>query len=235
MASAIGSIQQSFDEIGKLFGIAQGIWAGYAAINVDPGDLRPPPAQTALEHLAVDEEALRRIGLIRARTHLMVGVIDKQIAGAELLLKDLNLWDRFEPIEATLRDLQTQAEQSRRRQQNETNPDTPEAQDRLAQETRRQAELRVQLVKILRALHLSSAALSAGDAVVHMGCNQESFERRLAAVQHTAVESHVHELTLKAASDRLALYWKAGIKPSELANLLFNLTTAVTLPVIANK
>ncbi len=202
---ALQSIQNSFADISRLYGsVLQGIVASEWAVSVDPSALRPPREKTDLELLAADEEYFRRLGLIRARTYVLIGQIHRSIKSAKLLLVNAGVWDSYGTIEGSIIALGSPND-------------------------------RVRLENILKALHISAKALSIGAGVVHTACLQESFERRLLAIQHTAVESHLYEQTLQAAAKRLAIYWKAGIKPADLAQMLFNLASAASLPVLAGK
>ncbi len=44
-----------------------------------------------------------------------------------------------------------------------------------------------------------------------------------------------YEQILNGAATRLALYYKGGIKPGQIAQLLYNLSGLVSLPVLAAK
>jgi hypothetical protein len=205
-SKALSSIQKSLDQILQLYGIVKAIWAGEDAVKVDPTSLRPPREKTDLALLAMDEAHFKRLGMLRARTQLLVKATNQHLQSVKTHLIDLKLWDSDLRIEETLRSLQQPADSNRDN-----------------------------LEEVIKVLHLTAAAMSSGQAIVDLGCNMESFENRTWQLQRASVESQVYDATLQAAAQRLAAYWKVGIKPDQLAQLVFNLTSAVTLPVIANK
>ena len=81
-----------------------------------------------------------------------------------------------------------------------------------------------------------AAAVAAQQAIsARLADLRTTIEVRRYAIQQSAVNAGVYEQTARAASDRLAIYWKAGIRPRDVAELMLHLSTAVSLPVIAVK
>jgi len=94
---------------------------------------------------------------------------------------------------------------------------------------------REKLRMLLRALHEAAAAVAQVDASGRLARLRETDEHRRYSIRRSAVNSSEYEQTIQAAVQRLALYWKTGIKPADLAQLIFYITNTVTIPVIAAK
>jgi hypothetical protein len=88
---------------------------------------------------------------------------------------------------------------------------------------------------ILDALHEAAAAVASEDAAGRLAALRLSDEERRYSIGRSAVNSSVYDQTILAASQRLALYWKSGMKPSELAQLVFYITNTAGVSVIAAK
>ena len=98
-----------------------------------------------------------------------------------------------------------------------------------------QAHDRERLQLLLRGLHEAAAAVAQMDASGRLANLRESDEERRYSIRRSSVNSSTYDLTIQAAAQRLALYWKSGVKPSDLAQLIFYLTNTVAVPVIATK
>lgn len=92
---------------------------------------------------------------------------------------------------------------------------------------------RDRLTGLLDALHEAEAALAQEDLPAKLGLIRESDEARRYSIRRSAVNSSTYDLTIQAASQRLAIYWKSGIKPTDVAALLFYVANTVAVPVIA--
>ncbi len=64
---------------------------------------------------------------------------------------------------------------------------------------------------------------------------RNTLEERRYNLERRAIIAGDSEQMVQAASARLAAYWKSGLKPKDVADLLFDLAGAVSLPVIAAK
>ena len=81
----------------------------------------------------------------------------------------------------------------------------------------------------------AAAALGASDTVTRLEITREGQEERLYSIQRSAVNSSTYDQTIQAAMQRLAIYYKGGIKTSDLAGLIFFITNSAAVPVIAAK
>jgi len=94
---------------------------------------------------------------------------------------------------------------------------------------------RDQLTLLAMGLHEAAAAAAQNAAACRLAALRASDEERRYSIRTSAIHASTYDETIQAALGRLALYYKAGIKPAELAQFIFNLAGAVSLPVIAAK
>lgn len=92
---------------------------------------------------------------------------------------------------------------------------------------------RQQLVALLGALHEAAAAVAEEDAAGRLATLRLSDEEHRYSIRRSALNSSIYDQTIQAASQRLALYWKSGIKPSELAQLIFYVANTAGVSAIA--
>jgi hypothetical protein len=98
-----------------------------------------------------------------------------------------------------------------------------------------QAGNRTQLELVMYVLHQAAAVAAQQETSAALADLRRSIEERRYSIQRSAVYAGEYEQTVRAAADRLALYWKSGLKPKEVADLLYNLSGAVSLPALALK
>src|SRR5262249_52109613 len=67
LSKALNQIGDGLDEMLSLYNAVKNIWDGYKAISVEPSSLRPPQEQIDLELLAIEQDHVKTISLIRAR------------------------------------------------------------------------------------------------------------------------------------------------------------------------
>ena len=204
VSNALDDIGKGMDEMLGLYNAVKGIVAGYQAVAVDPASLRPPQAQTDLQLLALEQDNLKTILLIRARAKIESAVtlghiesVLSKIADDRSLVNDLKVETSL--VEAA------------------------------------KAHQRDRLVGLLDILYEAEAALAEEDVPAKLAAIRETDEARRYSIRRSAVNSSTYDLTINAASQRLAMYWKSGIKPTDVAALLFYLTNTVAVPVIAAK
>lgn len=94
---------------------------------------------------------------------------------------------------------------------------------------------RQRLRKILDALHEAAAAVASEDAAGRLATLRLSDEERRYSIRRSAVNSSVYDQTIQTATQRLALYWKSGMKPTELAQLILSIANTAGVSVIAAK
>ena len=92
---------------------------------------------------------------------------------------------------------------------------------------------REQLRNMLLGLLEAAAAIAANDAAPRLELTREGQEERRHSIRRSAVNSSTYDQMIQAAVQRLATYYKGGVKPSDLAALIFFLSNSVAIPAIA--
>jgi len=83
---ALDAVGDGLDQVLAIYHAIEGIWRGQKAVSVDPISLRPPPEQTDLQLLAVEQDHLKVLARIEARKQLEVGAA---LAGVDTALARL--------------------------------------------------------------------------------------------------------------------------------------------------
>jgi hypothetical protein len=210
IGKALTSIEEGLDQVLALYKAIESIWRGQQAVSVDPASLRPPPQQIELQLLEVEQAHLKTVARITARMHLEVGVAlsGVQTAGA-----------RLEPVLARV----SKSLGPSPRPIEATLREAAASHDRQA------------LLEQWLALHEAASAIAQLDAAEALAAFRLSDEARRYSIRRSAVNISTYDLTIQAAVQRLALYWKGGIKPTELAQFVFYVTNSIALPAIAIK
>lgn len=211
---SLGEIQTALTEIQKWATIVQAIWIGYQAIEQPPAQLLPLHEQLDLSLILIEQERLKRQGLIYARYHLdAAGVLEKLDLAQRLFcgvdprtskprpMESCDVFRSTETIDATLA--------------KETDPE--------------------RLKNLLAGLYETAAAFSQGDLGVKLCSLREGAADRDAGILRASVTAKATEKATEEATQRLALYYKSGIKPSELAALLFSVAGGIAAPIAAAK
>jgi hypothetical protein len=206
VSKALGQISDGLDEVLALYQAIAGIWKGYKAISVDPASLRPPQEELDLRLLAVEQDHLKTVARIGARRDMDTGLALRHVEAALGRMTGANLMSSTARIEDTLR---TQA----------ANPDPG----------------RESLRTTLDLLHEAAAAVAEEDAAGRLAELRLSDEERRLSILRSAVNGSAYDQTIQAAAQRLALYWKSGVKPADIAQLAFYLTNTIAIPAIALK
>jgi hypothetical protein len=84
-------------------------------------------------------------------------------------------------------------------------------------------------------LHNAAAGIAQMDIAERLAELRRADELRRYSIRRSAVGAGTYDVTIRAAVDRLAAYWKRGVKPTELAQFIFYVTNTVALPWIAAK
>ena len=92
-------------------------------------------------------------------------------------------------------------------------------------------KLNLMLLGLLEA----AAAVASNDTTARLEITREGQEERLYSIRRSAVNASTYDQTIQAAVQRLAIYYKGGIKTSDLASLLFYISNSVAVPAIATK
>lgn len=210
VANALAAIEEGLDQILGLYKAIASIWRGQQAVSADPASLRPPPQQIELQLLAVEQAHLKSIARINARKELEVGVALSAVETAMLrvgivLKQDSKIFGQ--------------------------SPRPIEGTLREAAASHNRQALREQW----EALHDTASAIAQLDGANSLATLRLSDEARRYSIRRSTVNISTYDLTIQAAAQRLALYWKGGIKPTELAQFVYYVTNSIALPVIAIK
>lgn len=217
---AANEVIATLEQIQKMHAAVKSIFAAHAGVSVPAASLRPDPRVTELEYLRVEEAHLKRAGLLRARRALDVGELKGLIEQTRAHLSTLRLsgkpLDVTAEIEQTLRRLIAEAVVT------DAGGPTPAV---------RRGGLEFALYVLHRAGAVAAQHQTAGD----FARLRDSLELRRYSLESAAVDARTYELTVRAAVDRLAVYWKSGLKARDVADFLFHLSSAVSLPIIASR
>ena len=132
-------------------------------------------------------------------------------------------------IEATLRQFVGLARESQAAA--DRNSDQPSAQ-RIKQFTDAEGE-RKKVRYVLESLYLSAAVASRGDLPVRLAESRMAQEEHRYAIRCNAIVAQSYERIVGSGVERLALYYKGGVKPEVLAQLVQSMATLGLIPVVA--
>jgi hypothetical protein len=213
---ALDAIGEGLDQLILVYHTVRDIWVGQKAVSVDPASLRPLQEQLDLRLLAVETDYLKARARIEARRYLEVNAALNQVqTGLEKLRRQPTVNEKGEPEKTFLID------------------STEEIETTLRNATR--DAKRDRLTGLLQVLHDTAAAVAQMDAAGVLAQFRTDDERRRNSIRISTVNASTYDSTIQAAVGRLALYWKAGVKPADLAQLAFYLTNTVAIPAIAFK
>jgi hypothetical protein len=155
----------------------------------------------------VEQDHLRFVAAIEARKQIEVGEALDRIVTATNGIRDAGVAGSTDRIETTLK-----------------------ATAKLGTFEGR-ALLRTQVLLLLD----TAAGAAQVDAADRLAAIRLADEERRYSIRRTAVSARTYDLAIHAAVQRLAQYWKGGIKPTELAQFIFYVTNSFALPAIAIK
>ncbi len=81
---------------------------------------------------------------------------------------------------------------------------------------------------IMLLLYTATTIVSRVPASVRLADLRLVHEEHRYAIKQRIVQAHAYELMLSAGADRLALFYKGGIKPAQLAQLIYNVANVAT-------
>ena len=215
---ALNEILASLEQVQRLHAAIKGILIGHAAVRVSVAALRPDPLQTELELLAVEEEHLNRLGLIRARQRLEVGDLKRLLETTKQRVAMVAGPTPDAEIEDSLRSMVRLAQ---------TEPTGGPIQT--------PGQRRERLEFAIFVLHGAAALAAQHATAADIALLRRSLEERRYSIRRSGVAAGTYEATVRAAAQRLALYWKSGLRPKDVSDFLFHLSGAVSLPIIAAK
>ena len=88
-------------------------------------------------------------------------------------------------------------------------------------------------IHLIMALHLAAAGAASNALPTDIEVLENTIADRRAAVRRDAVYNGAYEQALQAAGQRLSAYYGSGIKPTDIAALLYYLSGIVSLPKLA--
>ncbi|MDQ2945516.1 MAG: hypothetical protein M3Y27_06165 [Acidobacteriota bacterium] len=92
---------------------------------------------------------------------------------------------------------------------------------------------RTDRINAITSLHIATAGAVANQTPFGVQALRESLAERRYALRRDAIYNGAYETALQAAGQRLAAYYGAGVKPTQVAALLYYLSGIVTLPKLA--
>ena len=118
-----------------------------------------------------------------------------------------------------------------------TKPDAnvARAEARIEDTLRATAGNRQRMRALLDALHAVAAAAAQMEAANKLAEIRLADEARRFSIRRSAVHAGVYEAAIRTAADRLAAYWKRGLKPGELAQFAAWLANTAALVEVARK
>jgi hypothetical protein len=207
------SIQKVIDglkELNTLIGTVRTIWSSARAVSVDPRSLAPSIEETELAVLAVETQYLKELTLLRARQQL-----------------------DYAEVRSILNQLQKEIEDANLRVNNQIRGDLAELVAQMSSCPDNYDQLRQRIRARVHILYLAASASAQNSIAADIEAVRETLAWRRYQIRTTAVYNGAYETAIQVASDRLAAYYGAGLKPSQIAQLLHDLAAAVSLPKIA--
>ncbi|MBL8232615.1 MAG: hypothetical protein JNL98_29220, partial [Bryobacterales bacterium] len=95
------------------------------------------------------------------------------------------------------------------------------------------ADPKTAIENVLDTLVQAAATAAHQDSSERMWGTREAIEYARFQIRRNAVYNGSYESTLQAATQRLAAYYSSGLKPSQIARLIYELSTAFALPYLA--
>lgn len=202
---ALADIQKGIQEVRELAATVESIIDSWNGVKVDPSSLAPSPEKIALELLERESEYIKTLTALRVRRYMEVA-------------ETRNLLRRFDAELARCRFSAAEF----------NTPITEDLARFMGNEGMRD-DLEERLLTLLIATQI--AARQTGGQT--MNDVRESIEYRRYRVSVNRVYNGSYETALEAAAGRLAAYYASGLKPTQLAQFVYQLGTAVALPYVA--
>lgn len=202
---ALADIQKGIQEVRELAATVESIIDSWNGVKVDPSSLAPSPEKIALELLERESEYIKTLTALRVRRYMEVA-------------ETRNLLRRFDTELARCRFSAA-----------ELNTSITEDLARFMGNEGMRDDLEQRLLTLLMASQI--AARQTGGQT--MNDVRESIEYRRYRVSVNRVYNGSYETALQAAAGRLAAYYASGLKPTQLAQFVYQLGTAVALPYVA--
>lgn len=214
-SQAIEHIKNALDTAKSLYDSFADMFAARKATQGKLPSLNAAKKATELHLLNLEVQHLQWTAQNSSRENAESTLVLALVDAARNKLAKANLTASDEPIDTTLERLAQTAANG----------------GDLKSRTAARADLSILLV----ALHEAAAARAQTGLPKQLADLRETREVYRYSILRSAEQVKTTEALIQGAASRLALYYKGGIKPAQLAQLLYNLSGLVSLPVIASK
>ena len=201
---ALADLKQGVEQINILATTVRGIAKAAAAVRVDPHSLAPSPVAIQMQLLATETDYIKTVSVIRARRSLDKRDVLEMIREYRLRFAGIGVPLTNVRIDDTLRDRAA--------------PGTTDA--------------KVRVEETLEPLLLAAAIAARQDSSERIWGMREAIETRRWQIRRSAIYDGSYEATLVAASQRLAAYYASGLKPTQIAQFIFQLGNAFAIPYL---
>ena len=213
-SAAIASVKTGLDTAKTIYDAFTTAFEARKAVQDQLAKLATSPQADQLKLLLLEMKHLQWVAQNEARRDLEKGTVIALADAARFKLATFKLTDSTEPIEVTLETLATKAR-----------TDSGSA----------GVDARRELGSLLLALHEAAAARAQGDLPQRLFELRDTLEEARYSILQSGARVSGAEALIQNAVARLALYYQGGIKPAQIAQLLYNLSGMVSLPLIATK
>lgn len=201
---ALDQIKTGVEEVTALVGSVAEILRTQKLVEVDPASLAPSRQRIQIQLLALEAEYLKTLTALRAMRELDKASVQTLIDNYRRSFNQLKITNPNEFVEDTLSTRNGGAS----------------------------TEAKYALEEVLDVLVMAAAIASYQDASERMWGTREAIEYARFQIRKNAAYNGSYESTLQAATQRLAAYYSSGLKPSQIARLIYELGTAFSLPYL---
>lgn len=220
-SQTIEHIKNALDTAKSLYDSFAGVFAARSTTEGKLPTLDAAQKTTELHLLNLEVQHLQWTAQNSSREKAESAVVLALVDSARNKLARANLSNSEEPIETTLERLAQTAAGKGEKAAEKEEPARTEARNKLS--------------ILLVALHEAAAARSQAGLPKQLADLRDTREVYRYSILRSAEQVKATEALIQGAATQLALYYKGGIKPAQLAQLLYNLSGLVSLPVIASK
>jgi hypothetical protein len=203
---AADELLKGIDSIKKLYMSYQEKLTQIKNLDQELVALKIPLQKVALQNLQVDEEHLKNLTAIATRLVLEQGEIREMI-------------NEYEKLNAHYKEL------------------IPEGQDKIEAALNNAVAQRkiAEAESLAQSLHIVAALYAHGTTPANLAALRVAQERRRYSIKKSAVIARAYELHVLTGAKRLALYYKGGLKPEAIVQLIHSLATVAIPPAILTK
>ncbi len=203
-SAATQKVIDGLKEINTLIATVGTIWSSARALSVDPRSLAPSKEETELAVLAVEVQYLKELTALRVWQQLDYAEVQNILTQLEDQVKSL---DASHGVRADLA--------------------------KVVEDMKPGADfdpLRQRMLPMVRTLYLAASASAQNTIAADIEATRETLAWRRYHIRTAAIYNGTYETAIQAASSRLAAYYAAGLKPSQIAQLVHDVAAAISLP-----